>query len=142
MKKFLLSIAAMALFAAPIFAQEEQEVECSFYNVKTVDDVEYPDYDSPGLRSMECGLKKVGEYTYTLLNAFGSDNEITFSYNPDEIDDAGWAPLTFADPGNFDETFIKFQDNDYRMWNINQERWKVQGVDGTEYDMNDICFRF
>ncbi len=154
MKKFLLSVAALALFAAPSFAQLEQEVTCDFYGSYSAKD--YPDkvwdmggqeveginYDASQIQPITSVLTKDGDNTYTLHNAFGSDNSITFSFNPAEADEEGWAKLTYAEPGNYDDTHIKFQGSDYRMWSLDGNRWKVKGNDGKDYDMNDICFRF
>lgn len=168
MKKFLLSVAALALFAAPVFAQEEQEVTCEFYG--SFDSEQYPDkvwdmggqeveginYDSKQIKPITCELELVGENTYALKHAFGSDNTMTFTFNPAEADEDGWAPISYVLPGWNDEEgddsennkevfnkyFIKFKGSDYRMYNINETRWDVAGTDGTTYSMNDICFRY
>lgn len=141
MKKFLLSVATLAMFAAPSFAQEEQDVDVYFYN-ETEDN--QPDYDSQALKPIECSITQDAPNTFTLHNAFGSDNSITFSYNPEEIDDAGWAPLTFyADP---DASYqagsdVYYDGTDLRMWNPDRSRWTVKDSDGSDVEIVDICFR-
>ena len=131
MKKFLLSVAAMAMFVAPVFAQEEQEVEQLFSIEENGDQV---------LKAITSNIVKGEGNTYTLENAFGSGTDLTFSFDPAEKDDAGWAPITFAET---EWTKLDPQDGytDFILYAPDYAQWKIYAADGSELTLTRICFR-
>lgn len=130
MKKFLLSVAALALFAAPSFA-EEQEVEQTF---------SVEENGAASLQTITSNLTKGKGNTYTLANVFNSGTDLTFTFNPAEKDDAGWAPITFVET---EWTKLDPQDGytDFILYAPDYANWTIRDAAGATVELRRICFR-
>lgn len=134
MKKFLLSIAAMALFAAPSFAQEladnQQEIETEFYVAN--------DWATQDIKTYECVLTHGEGNTYTLSNVFNSGADLVFSFDLSEIDGAGWVPVHYHE-SEFVKENVEAALIDYIL--RLETTWTVTNMSGEVITLNRVCFR-
>lgn len=149
MKKFLLTLGAVALFAAPSFAQDEladneQKIDLEFYG-DSASDWSVPDLSAPDakLSTMECTLVQnatdsEGNFHFTLLNAFNSGAPLSFYFNPANEDDDHFLTM------HFEETeYVKFNvEADFIDAILNTgTQWTMDTKDGDPVTMNRINFR-
>lgn len=149
MKKFLLTLGAVALFAAPSFAQDEladneQLIDLEFYGESSINWVD-PDLSAPDaqLSTMECTLVQnatdsEGNLHFTILNAFNSGAPLSFYFNPADEDDNHFLPMHFEE-----SEYVKF--NDEGSWidailNTGTQ-WTMGTKGGDPVTINRICFR-
>lgn len=143
MKKFLLTLGAMALFAAPSFAQDEladnqQEVD-TYYLDQTQDGKElYP--------AIECVVSRGEGNNYTVNNAFNSGVDMTFNFDLAELDGNGWAPVHYVASDTFVENAEYNEDGslrlrDYILIKPNNEHWTITDTAGATVEMTRVCFR-